>query len=85
MNFKDDDFDDDNDLLQVMTEIQRRKEELMVLNREWYTVWMLRKVQKRRGMKRFQYQTLRDDLKVEGDRMKEFEEKYRKVKVQTSG
>ena len=35
-------------------------------------------------MEHFQYQALRDVLKVEGDRMKEFEEKYREVKVQTS-
>ena len=35
-------------------------------------------------MKHFQYQTLRDVLKVEEDRLKEFEEKYREVKVQTS-
>ena len=35
-------------------------------------------------MEQFQYQTLRDILNVEGDRLKEFAEKYRKVKVQTS-
>ena len=29
----------------------------------------------------FQYQTLRDVLKVEGDRLKEFDEKYREVNV----
>lgn len=62
-------------LLQAIMEILRRKEELKVIDREWYTFWMLRKVQKRRGMEHFQYQTLRDVLKVEGDRMKEFEEK----------
>ena len=32
-------------------------------------------------MEHFQYQTLRDVLKVEGDRMKEFVTKYREVKV----
>ena len=40
--------------------------------------------EKRRGMEHFQYQTLRDFLKVEEDGMKEFVEKYREVKVQTS-
>ena len=45
---------------------------------------MLNKVQKRKGMEQFQYQALRDVLKVEGDRLKEFEQKYIEVKVQTS-
>ena len=35
-------------------------------------------------MEHFQYQTLTDILKMEGDRMKEVVEKYREVKVQTS-
>ena len=83
MSFRYDDFDDEDDLLQVMVEIQRRKI-LKVLDKEWHMVWMLRKVQKRRGMEHFQYQTLRDILKVEGDKMKEFVENYREVKVQTS-
>ena len=42
------------------------------------------KIQRRKGMEHFQYQTLRDVLKVEGDRFKEFVEKYREVQVQTS-
>ena len=45
---------------------------------------MLKKVQKRRGMEQFQYQTLRHVLKVEGDKMKKFVAKYWEVKVQTS-
>ena len=40
---------------------------------------MLKKVQKRKGMEQFQYQALRDVLKVEGDRLKEFAEKKGKV------
>ena len=35
-------------------------------------------------MEHFQYKILRDILKVEGDRMKEFVEKYKEVKVKTS-
>ena len=67
-----------------MEEIQMRKEELKVVDKEWVSVWMLKKVQKRRGMEHFQYQTLKDVLKVEGDRIKEFVTKYQEVKVQTS-
>ena len=60
MSFRDDDFDDKDDLLQVMVEIERRKEELKVLDKEWHMVWMLRKVQKTRGMEHFQYQEVRN-------------------------
>ena len=44
MNFRDDDFDDENNLLQAMLEIQRRKDNIEVLDREWYMVSMLKKV-----------------------------------------
>ena len=54
------------------------------MEKEWHAVWMLKKVQKRRGIEDFQSQTLRDVLKMERDRMKEFVAKYREVKVQTS-
>ena len=59
-----------------MIEIQKRKEELKVVEKEWHAVWMLKKVQKRRGMKHFIHQTIRDVLKVEGNRMKEFVAQY---------
>ena len=72
MMFWEDDYDDEDVLLQTMIELQRRKEDLKVVEKEWHAVWMLNKVQKRRRMEHFQYQTLRDVLKVEGDRMKEF-------------
>ena len=43
----------------------------------------MNKIKKSKVMEHFQYQTLRDVLKVEGDRMKEFVTKYQEVKVQT--
>ena len=62
----------------------RRKEELIIGEEEWHGVWMLKKVQKRRGMELFQYQALRDVLKQDGDKMKNFIVKYREVRVQVS-
>ena len=38
---------------------------------EWFSVWMLQKAQKQKGMEQFQFQSLRDVLKIEVDRMKE--------------
>ena len=45
---------------------------------------MLQEAQKRKIMEPFQFQSLRDVLKVEDGRMKEFVTKYCEVKVQTS-
>lgn len=73
MKFK----NDKDDLLPAMEEIQMRNEELKGVDKECFSVWMFQKVQRRRGMELFQYQTLIDVLKVEGDRMKEFVTKYR--------
>ena len=84
MKFREYDFDNEGDLLQTIIEFQRRKEELNVFEKEWHCVWMLLKVQKRKGMEHFQYQALRDVLKEEGERMKDFVAKYWEVKVQTS-
>ena len=84
VKFREVDYKDEDYLLQVMWDLKRRKEELKIGDKKWHAVWMLMKVQKRKGMEHFQYQTLRDVLKVEGDRLKEFADKYREVKVQTS-
>ena len=62
----------------------RRKEELIIGEEEWHGVWMLKKVQKRRGMELFQYQALRDVLKQDGDKMKNFVAKFTEVKDQVS-
>ena len=67
-----------------MEELQKRKEDIKITDREWNTVWMLKKTQKRKCMNDFQYHALRDLLKVEGDRTKEFIEKYNEVRVRTS-
>ena len=50
IKFREDDYEDDDDLLQVMLEFQRRKEELRIAEKEWCAVWMLMKVEKRKGM-----------------------------------
>ena len=70
MKFKEYDFDYEDDFIQAMEEIQMRKE-LKVVDNEWFLVWMLQKVQRRRGMEYFQFQTLRYVLKIVY-RMKEF-------------
>ena len=76
-------FRDDEDFLHAIEELQRRKVDMKVTDREWNAVWMLKKAQKRKCMNNFQYHALRDILKV-GDRTKEFIEKYKEVRVRCS-
>ena len=84
IGFRDDDYEDEGDFLHYMEELQRRKEDIKVTDREWNTVWMLKKAQKRKGMNDFKYHALRDVLKVKGDKTKEFGEKYNEVRMQNS-
>ena len=49
-----------------------RKHELKVVDMRWFPVWMLQKVQRRRGIEHFPYQIDRDVLKIQGNRMKKF-------------
>ena len=54
MKFWKDDYDDEDGLLQAMIEHQRRKEKMKIVEKEWHAVWLLKKVQKRRGIEHFQ-------------------------------
>ena len=54
-----------------------------MVEKECQSVWMLKKVQKRKSMEHFLYPAFRDVLKVEGDRMREFVAKYWAFNVQT--
>ena len=53
MKFIEENYEDEGDFIHAMKEFQRRKEELKVVEKEWHTVWMLKKAQKRRGMNDF--------------------------------
>ena len=44
IRFGEDDFEDEDDLLQVMIDFQRRKEELSVNEKERHCFWVLNKV-----------------------------------------
>ena len=68
-----------------MEEINKRREELKVTEKEWFSVWMLGKVKKRKRMEAFQYQALREVVKEGGDNvMKNFGAKYKEIKIEGS-
>ena len=83
-DFKDGDFDDEDDFLFAMKEIGVRKKELKVTDEEMLTMWMLWTVKKRKKMETYEYHILRDVVKKEeGEAMSmRFEEKYKELKVE---
>ena len=48
MKFKDDQFEDDGELLLGMKELKQRKRDLKITEDEWDTVWMLSIVKKQK-------------------------------------
>ena len=83
-DFKDGDFDDEDDFLFAMKEIGVRKKELKVTDEEMLTMWMLQTVKKRKKMETYEYHILRDVVKKEeGKAMSmRFEETYKELKIE---
>ena len=83
LEFKEDQFEDKEELLFAMEEIDRRRKELKITENEWFSVWMLGRVKKRKRMETSQYQALRNVVKEGGeDIMKNFGIRYRELKVE---
>ena len=59
MEFKDQ-FEEEEKLLLAMEEINKRREERKISEKEWFSVWMLQRVKKRKQMEAFHYQAQRD-------------------------
>ena len=60
-----------------------RRKELKITENEWFSVWMLGRVKKRKRMETSQYQVLRNVVKEGGeDVMKNFGIRYRELKVE---
>ena len=55
LEFKEDQFEEEDELLLAMEEIYKRREELKVTEKEWSSVWMLGRVRKRKQMRTLEY------------------------------
>ena len=64
--FREDQYEDDDELMLAMSELRKRREDLEITFDEFHTVWMLQKLKKRRKMENFELQTLREVVKVNG-------------------
>ena len=65
--FKDDQYEDDGELLLGMRELNQRQRELKMTEDELVAVWMLGIVKKRKRLDKFVYQSLQDIVKAGGE------------------
>ena len=78
--FRDDQYEDDGELLLGMRELNQRRRELRMTEDEWVVVWMLSIIKKQKRLDKFVYQSLSGVLKVGGDNfIKNFEEKFKEL------
>ena len=83
LEFKEDQFEEEDDLLLAMRELNQRSIDLEISKEEWFSVWMLGRVKKRKRMDNFEYQALRNVVKEGGGAVIDnFEKKYRELKVE---
>ena len=83
LEFKEEQFEEEDDLLLAMRELNQRRIDLEISEEEWFSVWMLGRVKKRKRMDNFEYQALRNVIKEGGEAViYNFEKKYRELKVE---
>ena len=81
--FREDNFEDNDELMLAMSEIRKRRVDLEMTFDEFHTVWILQKLKKRKRMENCEIQSLREIVKTNGpDVVKNFEEKFKKIRVE---
>ena len=81
--FREDQYEDDDELMLAMSELRQRRVELDITFDEFHTVWMLQKLKKRRKMENFELQTLREVVKENGPAVVDnFEKKFKEIRVE---
>ena len=63
---REDQHEEDNELILAMKEINQRHKELSISQEEWFAVWMLLRMRKRYRMDNYEFQALRDIVKEGG-------------------
>ena len=83
MKFREDQYEDDDELILAMTELRQRRIELEMSFDEFDPVWMLEKMRKRRKMENFELQSLRNVLKEGGlNVVDNFKKKFKEIKIE---
>ena len=85
MNFKANEYDDEDKYLLAMERLYARKDENEVKHKKWFSTWMMIETKKRKGIESFQLQELRNIVKTGGEEvMNEFRDKYRELKIESN-
>ena len=83
LDFKESDFETEDELLFAMEEVGNRKNELKMSDAEWFSIWMLETVKKRKTVEMFQYQSLWNVVKLGGaEVIKNFGDKFKELKIE---
>ena len=83
LKFKEDQYEDDGDSILAMKEINQRCKELKMMEDEWFAIWMLGNVRKRKIIDTFEYQSLWHLVKEGGtDVLEKFEKKLKTIRVE---
>ena len=85
MNFKANEYEDEDEYLLAMERLYARKEEKKVKDKEWFSTWMKIETKKRKGIENYQLQELRNIVKAGGEHVKkDFREIYRALKIESN-
>ena len=83
LKFREDQYEDDDELILAMKELKKRIIELEMNFEEFDAVWMLEKMKKRRKMDNFEIQSLRIVVKEGGaDVVMNFKNKFKEIKIE---
>ena len=83
LKFREDQVEDDDDLILGMKELNQRRVELKMTYDEFHSVGILGKIKKQRKMESFEIQALRNLVK-EGDPdvVENFEKKFKEIRIE---
>ena len=83
LKFREDSYEEDNDLIIAMRELNQRRKELKMTYNEFFSVWMFGKIKKQKKMEGFEIQALRDIIKVKTEEVPEkLEKKFIEVWIE---
>ena len=83
MKLRENQYEDDDELILAMKELRQRRLELQMSFDEFDAVWMLEKMRKRRKMENFELQSLRNVVKEFGvNVVSNLEKKFKEIKIE---
>ena len=83
LKLQEDQYEADDELILAMKELNQKRQELKMNQEEWYAVWMLGKMKKRRKMDSYDIQALRYFVKEGGaDVIDKFKKMFKEIRVE---